>query len=313
MSTRKPTALFTHSECLGHQTPAGHPEQVARLHAIETALADRPGLLRLDAPSCSDEDILLCHPRSHLQHILSSAPAQGLVMLDEDTHMSPGSVLAARHAVGGALAAVDTVLSGQAHNAFVATRPPGHHAERSRQMGFCLFGNVALAAQHALQRHGLGRVAIVDFDVHHGNGTQDLLWDEQNVLFFSSHQMPLWPGSGRADETGAHGQVVNLPLAPGSDGKAMRALYQASVFPQIDAFRPDLVLISAGFDAHSADPLAQLHWHEDDFVWLTQNLCALAAKHCAGRVVSVLEGGYDLGALAASVAAHVTALQEAPA
>ncbi|MGA1026671.1 MAG: histone deacetylase family protein, partial [Lutimaribacter sp.] len=271
MSTRKPTALFTHSECLGHQTPAGHPEQVARLHAIETALADRPGLLRLDAPSCSDEDILLCHPRSHLQHILSSAPAQGLVMLDEDTHMSPGSVLAARRAVGGALAAVDTVLSGQAHNAFVATRPPGHHAERSRQMGFCLFGNVALAAQHALQRHGLGRVAIVDFDVHHGNGTQDLLWDEQNVLFFSSHQMPLWPGSGRADETGAHGQVVNLPLAPGSDGKAMRALYQASVFPQIDAFRPDLVLISAGFDAHSADPLAQLHWHEDDFVWLTQN------------------------------------------
>jgi acetoin utilization deacetylase AcuC-like enzyme len=313
MSTRKPTALFTHSECLGHQTPAGHPEQVARLHAIETALADRPGLLRLDAPSCSDEDILLCHPRSHLQHILSSAPAQGLVMLDEDTHMSPGSVLAARRAVGGALAAVDTVLSGQAHNAFVATRPPGHHAERSRQMGFCLFGNVALAAQHALQRHGLGRVAIVDFDVHHGNGTQDLLWDEQNVLFFSSHQMPLWPGSGRADETGAHGQVVNLPLAPGSDGKAMRALYQASVFPQIDAFRPDLVLISAGFDAHSADPLAQLHWHEDDFVWLTQNLCALAAKHCAGRVVSVLEGGYDLGALVASVAAHVTALQEAPA
>ncbi len=313
MSTRKPTALFTHSECLGHQTPAGHPEQVARLHAIETALADRPGLLRLDAPSCSDEDILLCHPRSHLQHILSSAPAQGLVMLDEDTHMSPGSVLAARRAVGGALAAVDTVLSGQAHNAFVATRPPGHHAERNRQMGFCLFGNVALAAQHALQRHGLGRVAIVDFDVHHGNGTQDLLWDEQNVLFFSSHQMPLWPGSGRADETGAHGQVVNLPLAPGSDGKAMRALYQASVFPQIDAFRPDLVLISAGFDAHSADPLAQLNWHEDDFVWLTQNLCALAAKHCAGRVVSVLEGGYDLGALAASVAAHVTALQEAPA
>ena len=313
MSTRKPTALFTHSECLGHQTPAGHPEQVARLHAIETALADRPGLLRLDAPSCSDEDILLCHPRSHLQHILSSAPAQGLVMLDEDTHMSPGSVLAARRAVGGALAAVDTVLSGQAHNAFVATRPPGHHAERNRQMGFCLFSNVALAAQHALQRHGLGRVAIVDFDVHHGNGTQDLLWDEQNVLFFSSHQMPLWPGSGRADETGAHGQVVNLPLAPGSDGKAMRALYQASVFPQIDAFRPDLVLISAGFDAHSADPLAQLHWHEDDFVWLTQNLCALAAKHCAGRVVSVLEGGYDLGALAASVAAHVTALQEAPA
>jgi acetoin utilization deacetylase AcuC-like enzyme len=313
MSTRKPTALFTHSECLGHQTPAGHPEQVARLHAIETALADRPGLLRLDAPSCSDEDILLCHPRSHLQHILSSAPVQGLVMLDEDTHMSPGSVPAARRAVGGALAAVDAVLSGQAHNAFVATRPPGHHAERSRQMGFCLFGNVALAAQHALQRHGLGRVAIVDFDVHHGNGTQDLLWDEQNVLFFSSHQMPLWPGSGRADETGAHGQVVNLPLAPGSDGKAMRALYQASVFPQIDAFRPDLVLISAGFDAHSADPLAQLHWHEDDFVWLTQNLCALAAKHCAGRVVSVLEGGYDLGALAASVAAHVTALQEAPA
>lgn len=313
MSTRKPTALFTHSECLGHQTPAGHPEQVARLHAIETALADRPGLLRLDAPSCSDEDILLCHPHSHLQHIVSSAPAQGLVMLDEDTHMSPGSVLAARRAVGGALAAVDTVLSGQAHNAFVATRPPGHHAERNRQMGFCLFGNVALAAQHALQRHGLGRVAIVDFDVHHGNGTQDLLWDEQNVLFFSSHQMPLWPGSGRADETGAHGQVVNLPLAPGSDGKAMRALYQASVFPQIDAFRPDLVLISAGFDAHSADPLAQLNWHEDDFVWLTQNLCALAAKHCAGRVVSVLEGGYDLGALAASVAAHVTALQEAPA
>jgi acetoin utilization deacetylase AcuC-like enzyme len=201
-------------------------------------------------------------------------------------------------------------MAGEVTNAFVATRPPGHHAERETHMGFCLFGNVALAAKHAMEVHGLSRVAVVDFDVHHGNGTQDLLWDEARALFFSSHQSPLWPGTGAPDEQGAHGQIVNLPLEPMTGGKAMRAVYEEKVFPRIDAYAPELLLISAGFDAHRADPLANLNWEVDDFVWLTEKLCDLAAKHCTGRVVSTLEGGYDLEALAASAAAHVTVLKE---
>ena len=306
------TALFSHETSLGHVTPDGHPEQVARITSLMEAL-EAPSFAGLDrraAPDCSDADLLLCHPQSHLDALAAAAPAQGHVALDADTHMSPGSLAAARHAVGGCLAAVDAVLVGEVQNAFVACRPPGHHAEAATPMGFCLFGNAAIAAKHALERHGLSRVALVDFDVHHGNGTQDLLWNEPRSLFVGSHQNPLWPGTGMVEETGGHNNVMNLPLPPHSDGRLMRATYEAEVFPALARFEPELVIISAGFDAHAEDPLAQLNWREEDFIWLTERLCDVADQYAQGRVVSTLEGGYDLNALAASVAAHVSVLME---
>ena len=207
--------------------------------------------------------------------------------------------------------AVDMVLAGEVGNAFAAIRPPGHHAETETSMGFCLFGNAALAAKHALDFHGLKRVAVVDFDVHHGNGTQDLLWDEPRALVVTSQQMPLWPGTGNPDETGAHDNILNIPLAPGSNGLAMCAAYNDQVFPRLRAFKPELIIISAGFDAHMDDPLAELNWETDDFAWVTAQLCAVAAEVCGGRVVSTLEGGYDLKALAASARAHVEELMRA--
>ncbi len=306
------TALYTHSDCLAHKTPAGHPEQVARLEYIQDTLSTSrfDDLSRHEAPLCEDADILLCHPQSHLDVIIASEPVAGAKQLDGDTYMSPGSTQAARRAVGGCIAAVDAVLSDQATNAFVACRPPGHHAEQSTPMGFCLFGNAAIAAKHAMERHGLDRVSIVDFDVHHGNGTQALLWNEPRAQFFSSHQMPLWPGSGDAHETGGHANIHNIPLPPHSTGVHMRKVYEAEVFPAIERFDPQLIIISAGFDAHTADPLAQLNWATEDFAWLTQKICGMAAQYCQGRVVSTLEGGYDLRALADSVAAHVTVLME---
>ncbi|SEP99301.1 histone deacetylase family protein [Thalassovita taeanensis] len=306
------TALYSHDDCLAHVTPPGHPEQVARLEHIATALAGPAfdALDRRQAPLAGDDPILLCHPRDYLDRIIAAEPATGTVALDADTHMSPGSVQAARRAVGGVIAAVDAVMTGEVSNAFVACRPPGHHAERATQMGFCLFGNIAIAAKHAMQAHGLTRVAIVDFDVHHGNGTQDLLWDEPRALFISSHQSPLWPGTGAESDRGAHDNIVNIPLPPDSGSATMRQAYEGRVFPMLDAFEPQLILISAGFDAHQDDPLAQLRWRTEDFTWLTQRLCDLATTHCGGRVVSTLEGGYDLTALAASAAAHVTVLME---
>jgi len=304
------TALYSHSDCLKHVTPGGHPEQVARLEHINAALAGFPQLDRRDAPDCQDADILLCHPQSHLDAITAAVPSNGWRSLDADTHMSPGSLMAARRAVGANIAAVDAVLSDAISNAFVACRPPGHHAEQTTPMGFCLFGNVAIAAKHAIQRHGLKRVTIVDFDVHHGNGTQALLWNEPHVQFISSHQSPLWPGSGQPHETGGHNNIWNYPLEPNSTGQTMRAVYETEIFPAIDRYQPELLLISAGFDAHMADPLANLNWSTEDFTWLTRKLCDLAKTHCAGRVVSTLEGGYDLTALADSVAAHVRTLME---
>ncbi|GAA6180529.1 histone deacetylase family protein [Shimia sp. NS0008-38b] len=306
------TAFLTHPDCTNHITPNGHPEQVARLEHIYRALS-APGFATLDrreAPECEDADILLCHPQSHLNAITAAVPSQAVVALDGDTHMSPGSLQAARRAVGGCIAAVDAVMAGEVGNAFVACRPPGHHAEQSTPMGFCLFGNAAIAARHAMERHGLSRVAVVDFDVHHGNGTQALLWDEPRSLFIGSHQNPLWPGTGMPEETGAHNNVQNWPLPPHSDGRLMRATYEAEVLPALERFEPELLIVSAGFDAHADDPLAQLEWTESDFVWLTERLCDVAQRHCAGRVVSTLEGGYDLNALAASVAAHVKVLME---
>ena len=303
------TLIFAHATSAQHITPAGHPERVDRIAAVERGLAGLAVKRRI-SPLAAQADILRCHPQTYIDRIRLAEPASGTVQLDADTWMSRGSYQAALRAVGGACAAVDAVLAGQDKTAFVVARPPGHHAESATPMGFCLFGTVAIAAKRALYHHGLGRVAVVDFDVHHGNGTQDLIWGEPRAFLATSQQMPLWPGTGDPSETGAHGQILNLPLPPESTGAMMRAAYEAQVFPALDAFKPDLILISAGFDAHAADPLANLNWHEDDFAWLTHRLCDLAATHAQGRVVSCLEGGYDLGALQTSVAAHVSVLME---
>lgn len=305
------TLLFTHDSALSHVSPLGHPERVERLEAINAVLAT-PGFAALDrreAPLAEEAEVLRCHAPAHLAAIKAARPDRGWSALDADTYMSPGSWQAALRAIGGAEAAVDAVLAGGATNGFVAMRPPGHHAERDRAMGFCLFGTVSVAARYALDHHGLKRVAILDFDVHHGNGTQDLLWDEPRAMFVSSQQIPLYPGSGHADETGAHGQIVNLPLRPGSGGAEMRAAW-APALSRVTDFGPELILISAGFDAHRDDPLGGLNWTVADFAWITGTICDVAAKTCGGRVVSCLEGGYDLPALAASVAAHVKVLME---
>lgn len=306
------TALYSHADSLRHLTPEGHPERVERMAAVARALAPAQfdALARRESPMAEEAEVLRAHPAGRLAAIRANIPLTGFNTLDGDTFLSPGSLEAALRAVGGVGAAVDDVLTGKATNAFVACRPPGHHAERQRAMGFCLFGNVAIAAKRALDLHGLHRVAIVDFDVHHGNGTQDILWDDPRVLFISSHQWPLYPGTGRATETGAHGNVLNVPLRPGTDGAAMRAAYDTQVWPELEEFEPELILVSAGFDAHEADPLANLDWDESDFAWLTRRLCEIAQDHCGGRLVSALEGGYDLDALGASVAAHVAELME---
>jgi acetoin utilization deacetylase AcuC-like enzyme len=301
------TALITHPDCLNHETPEGHPEQVARLAHVLAALEGK-AVTRITAPMVAEDDLLRVHPKAYLDSIRAAAPTEGLAQIDADTWMSPGSLSAAHRAAGGAVRAVDLVLGGEAGRAFVAARPPGHHAERETAMGFCLFGNVAIAAKHALDHHGLARVAVVDFDVHHGNGTQDLLEDEPRALFISSHQFPLWPGTGTADETGPHDTVMNLPIAPGTGSQEFRRLYEEKVFPRVRDFAPELILVSAGFDAHRADPLAELQLETADFAWITDRLCDLADDCCGGRLVSCLEGGYDLDALAESVAAHVDML-----
>ena len=306
----KKTALVTHEECLQHVTPPGHPEQVARLEYILEALKDI-NLLRVSAPMAADDDILRIHPREHINYLQDSVPENGFKSLDGDTHISSGSLTAAYRAAGGVLRAVDLVLSGEAKNAFVAVRPPGHHAETQKSMGFCLFGNIALGVKHALDFHGLKKVAVIDFDVHHGNGTQEILWDESRCLTFTSQQIPLWPGTGIEEEQGHYNNIVNIPLPPGSTGELMRQKYEALVFPVLRKFEPNLILISAGFDAHEADPLAELNWSTADFSWLTERLCKIAEECCEGRLVSTLEGGYDLKALADSVKAHVTKLCEA--
>ncbi|SEM59890.1 Acetoin utilization deacetylase AcuC [Gemmobacter aquatilis] len=301
------TVLFTHEECLAHREPPGHPEQAARLVAVARALEGVP-LDRRNAPLAARDELLRCHPEAYVARVERAVPGSGWAQLDGDTYLAPGSLTAALRAVGGVCAAVDAVLAGEDRTAFVACRPPGHHAEAARAMGFCLFGSVAIGAKRALDHHGLARVAVLDFDVHHGNGTQDLLWNEGRAMFVSSHQMPLYPGSGAASEVGAQGQVINLPLRPGSGGAEMRAAWQGAL-ARVEAFAPQLVLVSAGFDAHADDPLAGLDWQVADFAWLTGAICDLADRCCGGRVVSVLEGGYDLAALAACVAAHVDVLR----
>ena len=303
------TALLTHPDGFDHATPPGHPEQVARLDAVLGAL-EGMNLMRVKAPLAAEADLLRVHPKSYLDDLRRDTPEQGTRQIDADTWLSAGSLGAAWRGAGAAIRAVDLVLSGEASNAFCATRPPGHHAERETAMGFCLLGNVAAAAHHALGHHGLSRVAIIDFDVHHGNGTQDLVEDDPRILFCSTHEMPLYPGTGDPTDTGPHGTVVNVALRAGCGGAGMMAALEREVFPRIEAHAPELILVSAGFDAHRADPLAGLMLEAEDFAAITMRICDLADAQCEGRVVSALEGGYDLEALAASVAAHVRILEE---
>lgn len=303
------TLLLHHHSSLAHENPPGHPERVDRIKAINHILshAHFKPLKRKQAPLARDEDILRAHPDVYLRQIREAAPDEGFAQIDMDTFMSPGTLDAALRGVGAATAAVDAVFSGEADNAFCAMRPPGHHAEARRAMGFCLFNNAAIAALYARARYDAERVAVVDFDVHHGNGTQDIFWSDGNLFYGSTHQMPLYPGTGAASETGV-GNIFNAPLHEGDGGPQFRTAMANAILPALDAFGPDLVIISAGFDAHREDPLGGLNLTEEDFVWATLNLMDLADKHADGRVVSVLEGGYDLGALAASVAVHVQAL-----
>ena len=267
-----------------------------------------PDLVRLDAPEGSETDILRVHPIEYLDNLKQKSPVDGFVALDPDTFMSAGSLPAAMRGVGGIIKAVDLVMNNQANNVFVVTRPPGHHAEKETSMGFCLFGNVSIAAKYALDHHKLPKVAVVDFDVHHGNGTQDILWNEKRSLFISSHQMPLYPGTGKENEIGIENNILNIPLPPNTMGKDFRYLYENKVFPALEKFSPDLLLVSAGFDAHASDPLANINLAEEDFAWVTGRLCDLADKHCNGRLVSTLEGGYDLDALAKCVTTHLKTL-----
>ena len=304
------TLIYWNDAALAHVTPPGHPEQVARAEAVKAALQHIDGLKWRDAEAADRAEVERCHPPHYFDRIAATIPTQSYASLDGDTHVAPGSLDAALRCVGGCNAAVDAVITGDAKTAFNAMRPPGHHAETDTAMGFCLFGTVAIAAKRALDHHGLERVAVLDFDVHHGNGTQDLLWNEPRTLFCSSHQMPLYPGSGAAHETGAHANVLNTPLAPMTGGIEARRVWGDIILPAVDDFAPELILISAGFDAHAADPLANLNWQEEDFVWITRAACEVAEAHAKGRVVSSLEGGYDLDALAASVAAHVSVLKE---
>jgi acetoin utilization deacetylase AcuC-like enzyme len=305
-----PTLLLSHPACLDHLTPAGHPERPDRLRAIEHALEDEKFqlLARVQAPLGPLDVVALCHPMDYIEAIREASPAEGLVRLDADTAMSPGSFEAALRAVGGAKLAVDEVMTGKAQNAFVATRPPGHHTEKARPMGFCLFNNAAIAARYAQKSHGVERAAIVDFDVHHGNGSQDIFWSDKSVMYCSTHEMPLYPGTGAASERGDFNTIVNAPLSAGDGGDAFREAFEIAILPRLREFRPDIMIISAGFDAHTRDPLANLNLVEADFSWATKKLMEIADISAKGRVVSLLEGGYDLQGLSRSVAAHVTAL-----
>ena len=307
------TLYLSHPSFLDHATPPGHPERPDRLRAIDRALeAERfMDLCRDVAPWGTLDQVQLAHPLHYATMIRDACPDEGLVRIDADTTVSPGTWEAAMRAVGAACQAVDEVMTGKVKNAFCASRPPGHHAEFATSMGFCFFNNAAIAARHAQKAHGAERVAIIDFDVHHGNGTQDILWNDPTVLYASTHQAPLYPGTGAVTETGEHGTIVNAPLASGDGKDQFCAAFEEVLLPRLHGFNPDLVVISAGFDMHTRDPLANIHLHEPDFVWVTEKLMELAAQKAGGRVVSLLEGGYDLQGLSRSVAAHVATLMTA--
>ncbi len=299
-------SIYTHAACLEHDTGPGHAECPQRLEAVVGALREAfPGTEWLDAPRATRGQLARVHDEALIDRVLNAPGIR--VMLDPDTALSPGSPEAALRAAGAGIAATDAVLKGEIDVAFCAVRPPGHHATRDVAMGFCLFDNIAVAAAHALERHGLSRISIIDFDVHHGNGTQAIFEHEPRVQYVSSHQMPLYPDTGHADERGV-GNIHNVPLAAGTGSAAFREAWSARLLPEIDAFAPELLMISAGFDAHWRDPLAQIHLDADDYAWLTGELAAIARRHGWGRVVSMLEGGYDLQALRESSVAHVGAL-----
>jgi acetoin utilization deacetylase AcuC-like enzyme len=306
-------ALITHPVCLEHDTGPWHPECADRLRAVLRVLEAEEflPLLRETAPAATEAELIRVHTLDYVRAILAVRPPPGeQTALDADTLMSEGSAEAALRAAGGAVLAVDAVMEGWARSAFVAARPPGHHAEAARPMGFCLFANAAVAARHAQARWGLRRVAVVDFDVHHGNGTQALFAAEPDLFYASSHQFPCYPGTGSESERGV-GNVFNAPLPPGANGAAFRRAWAETLLPALDAFAPELLIVSAGFDAHKADPLAQLRLETADFGWITARLMEAADRHCGGRLVSLLEGGYDISALAASVALHVRTLLRA--
>ncbi|MGA7384138.1 MAG: histone deacetylase family protein [Methylocella sp.] len=307
------TFFLSHSSYLDHDTGPGHPERADRIRVITEALEHErfAALIRADAPGVDRAAILGVHPAVYVDAIEAATPSRGRVHLDPDTVMSARSFTAIGHCVGAATAAIDEVMRGRAKNAFVALRPPGHHAGTASPMGFCFFNNAAIAARHAQAAHGAERVAILDFDVHHGNGTQAIFWSDPSVLYASTHQMPLFPGTGARGERGEHDNIVNAPLRAGDDGEMFREAVETRLLPRIDAFRPDLIVISAGFDAHRLDPLGGLNLVEADFAWATARLMGIAERHAKGRIVSVLEGGYHLEGLARSAAAHVETLMGA--
>ncbi len=305
------TRLYSHQIFLEHETPPGHPESPDRLRAVAQALEDGEfaSLVRTEAPEGDPDTILYAHPEQFRDMVISRIPEEGLALIDADTTASPKSYDAILTAIGAANDAVDAVFDGQADNAFIAARPPGHHAEKTTAMGFCLFNTAAIAARHAQKKHGAEKIAIVDWDVHHGNGTQDIFWDDKSVLYCSTHQMPLYPGTGALGETGA-GNIVNAPLSPGDGSLQFREAFRQRVLHALDDFRPDLIIISAGFDAHHRDPLAQINLESDDFDWATGQLMERAGNFANNRLVSLLEGGYDLQGLASSTAAHVARLMK---
>ncbi|SNB71514.1 MULTISPECIES: histone deacetylase family protein [unclassified Agrobacterium] len=303
------TRLYEHPIFLEHITPEGHPERPDRIRSLNIAL-EHPNFERLErkqAPQANEDAVLLAHPEEHLLAVMRQIPEEDgeINRIEADTYVSPKSLQAALTGIGAAMAAVDDVFTGAADNVFVAARPPGHHAETAKAMGFCLFNNVAIAARHAQKAHGAERVAIIDWDVHHGNGTQDIFWNDTSVLFCSTHQMPLYPWSGDKNETGVKNNIVNAPLSPNTGSEYFREAFKSRVLPAIADFSPDLILISAGFDAHHRDPLAQINLVGEDFDWATGRLLEMADKYTSNRVVSLLEGGYDLEGLAESAAMHI--------
>jgi acetoin utilization deacetylase AcuC-like enzyme len=303
------TQLYSHDIHLRHITPPGHPECVDRLKVIDDVLSypEFDDLVRKQSVAVDESLLELVHPAQFLEKIRDSVPEDGIIKFADDTYVSPDSWESVMYAVGASVAAIDAVFKKDTDNAFVAVRPPGHHAGTDKSMGFCLVNNIAIAARYAQQKYGIERVAIVDWDVHHGNGTQEIFYNDPSVMFASTHQMPLYPGTGAANETGV-GNIHNVPLRQDDDGDVLREAFNAKILPEINDFSPDLILVSAGFDAHFRDPLGGLKFTADDFDWATGKLMEMAAKFCDNRLVSLLEGGYDLQGLGESTAAHVNRL-----
>lgn len=306
------TLYLSHEACLAHENGPGHPERPDRLRAIEKILQHEnfSHLIREKAPKGSIEHVAYAHPKNYIELIKNSRPKEGYAFIDPDTSMNKHTWDALMVSVGAATDAVDKVMQAKHKNAFIATRPPGHHAETARACGFCIFNNVAIAAHHARKKHGAERVAVIDFDVHHGNGTQDIFWSDKDLFYGSTHEMPLFPGTGALSETGV-GNIWNAPLSYGDDGEKFKEAMKSRILPALNNFSPDLLIISAGFDAHKNDPLANIMLDEQDFSWITKELLTIADTQCEGRIVSILEGGYNLESLAQSVGVHVQHLIKA--